>query len=158
MRQEEKSTAVSLWVSRTQRGRPLVIWVRRKWRTNSEALLQEKNNFKRPNAHASPDPLANLCENWVLAKFWCFTIHTYFLRVVHFNVTALKRQNRTDARRTSPCILHTFQSVYPPHGQWPAPMGSWRVYNFGQAATPPPGLRVLPYGSEMDALSNLFMI
>ncbi len=28
----------------------------------------------------------------------------------------------------SPCILHTFQSVIPPHGQWPAPMGSWRVY------------------------------
>ena len=24
-------------------------------------------------------------------------------------------------------ILRTFQSVNPPHGQWPAPMGSWRV-------------------------------
>ena len=24
-------------------------------------------------------------------------------------------------------ILHTFQSVCPSHGQWPAPMGSWRV-------------------------------
>ncbi len=27
----------------------------------------------------------------------------------------------------SPCILHIFQSVSPPHWQWPAPMGSWRV-------------------------------
>ncbi len=27
-----------------------------------------------------------------------------------------------------PCILHTFRSVNPPHWQWPAPMGSWRVY------------------------------
>ncbi len=35
-----------------------------------------------------------------------------------------------DARRTSPCILHTFQSVNLPHGQWPAPMGSWRVLLF----------------------------
>ena len=26
-------------------------------------------------------------------------------------------------------ILHTFQSVNPPHGQWPAPMGSWRVFH-----------------------------
>ncbi len=26
-------------------------------------------------------------------------------------------------------ILLTFQSVCPPHGQWPAPMGSWRVYH-----------------------------
>ncbi len=35
-----------------------------------------------------------------------------------------------DASCTSPCILHTFQSVCPPHGQWPAPLGSWRViYN-----------------------------
>ena len=25
----------------------------------------------------------------------------------------------------------TFQSVNPPHGQWPAPIGSWRVYLFG---------------------------
>ncbi len=28
------------------------------------------------------------------------------------------------------CILHTFQSINPPHGQWPAPMGSWRVSNW----------------------------
>ena len=35
-----------------------------------------------------------------------------------------------DARCTSPCILHAFQSVCPPHGQWPAPMGSWRVMLF----------------------------
>ncbi len=27
-------------------------------------------------------------------------------------------------------ILHTFQSVSPPHGQWLAPMGSWRVASF----------------------------
>ncbi len=27
-------------------------------------------------------------------------------------------------------ILHTFQSVNPPHGQWPDPMGSWRVSRF----------------------------
>ena len=27
-------------------------------------------------------------------------------------------------------ILHTFRSVYPPHGQWPAPIGSWRVLHF----------------------------
>ncbi len=27
-------------------------------------------------------------------------------------------------------ILHTFQSVNPPHKQWPAPMGSWRVPGF----------------------------
>ncbi len=25
-------------------------------------------------------------------------------------------------------ILHIFRSVYPPHGQWPAPIGSWRVH------------------------------
>ena len=24
-------------------------------------------------------------------------------------------------------ILHTIRSVNPPRGQWPAPMGSWRV-------------------------------
>ena len=33
-----------------------------------------------------------------------------------------------DARRSSPCILHTNLSVYPPNGPWPAPMGSWRVF------------------------------
>ncbi len=26
---------------------------------------------------------------------------------------------------------HTIWSEYPPHGQWPAPMGSWRVINAG---------------------------
>ncbi len=30
---------------------------------------------------------------------------------------------------TSPCMLQTIQSANPPHGQWPAPMGSWRVSN-----------------------------
>ncbi len=30
-------------------------------------------------------------------------------------------------RGVPPCILHTFQSVYTPYGQWPAPIGSWRV-------------------------------
>ncbi len=25
-------------------------------------------------------------------------------------------------------FVHTIPTVYPPHGQWPAPMGSWRVY------------------------------
>ncbi len=23
--------------------------------------------------------------------------------------------------------VHAIRSVYPPHGQWPAPMGGWRV-------------------------------
>ncbi len=23
--------------------------------------------------------------------------------------------------------IHTFRSVFPPNGQWPAPIGSWRV-------------------------------
>ncbi len=32
-----------------------------------------------------------------------------------------------DARCSSLCILYTIRSVYPPHGQWPAPMGSWGV-------------------------------
>ncbi len=32
------------------------------------------------------------------------------------------------ARCSSLCILHTFRSVNPPHWQWPAPMGSWRVF------------------------------
>ncbi len=27
-------------------------------------------------------------------------------------------------------ILHTFQSVYPTHGQWPAFICSWRVFYF----------------------------
>ncbi len=31
-------------------------------------------------------------------------------------------------RGVPPYILHTIRSVYPPHGPWPAPMGSWRVY------------------------------
>ncbi len=44
------------------------------------------------------------------------------------NITFLKQQR--DARHTSPCILLTFQSVNPPHGQWPAPMGSWRVIHY----------------------------
>ncbi len=35
-----------------------------------------------------------------------------------------------DARRTSPCVLHTFRSVFLPNGQWPAPSGSWRVFYF----------------------------
>ena len=35
-----------------------------------------------------------------------------------------------DARCASPCILHTFWSVSPPHWQSPAPMGSWRVHIF----------------------------
>ena len=34
---------------------------------------------------------------------------------------------RIDARRTFPSVLHTFRSVYPSHGQWPAQIGSWRV-------------------------------
>ncbi len=29
-----------------------------------------------------------------------------------------------------PRILHTFHSENPPDGQWPAPMGSWRVFLF----------------------------
>ncbi len=28
----------------------------------------------------------------------------------------------------APCILHTVWSVSQPHGQWPAPMGSWRLF------------------------------
>ncbi len=32
------------------------------------------------------------------------------------------------SRCSPPCILHTIRSGYPHHGQWPAPMGSWRVY------------------------------
>ncbi len=31
---------------------------------------------------------------------------------------------------SSPCILHKSQSVNPSHWQYPAPMGSWRVWNF----------------------------
>ena len=36
------------------------------------------------------------------------------------------------ARSTSPCILHTFESANQSHGQWPAPMGSWRVQYYGR--------------------------
>ena len=38
-----------------------------------------------------------------------------------------KHRATADARCTSAYILRIFQSVNPPHGQWPAPMGSWRV-------------------------------
>ncbi len=38
-----------------------------------------------------------------------------------------------DARCFSTCILHTFWSVNPPHWQWPAPMGSWRVSLLGKS-------------------------
>ena len=34
------------------------------------------------------------------------------------------------SQHTSPCILHTFPSVYPHNGKWPAPIGSWRVNYF----------------------------
>ncbi len=40
---------------------------------------------------------------------------------------------KTVRPRTSPSILHTFWSVHPHHWQWPAPMGSWRVIDYGQA-------------------------
>ncbi len=46
------------------------------------------------------------------------------LKKVPVQSIALQR----NARCSSPCILHTFRSVNPPHWQWPAPMGSWRVY------------------------------
>ncbi len=47
-----------------------------------------------------------------------------------------------DARCSSPCILHTFPSVYLPHWQWPAPMGSWRVQ----------------YTCKAKEISNLFQL
>ncbi len=28
----------------------------------------------------------------------------------------------------STCMLHTIQTAHPPHGQWQAPIASWRVY------------------------------
>ena len=68
----------------------------------------------------------------------CFT-HSRLL-VIHNNglwfclcvcpheMTCCSQWTYGHARCSSPCILHTIRSVYPPHGQWPAPMGSWWVY------------------------------
>ncbi len=37
---------------------------------------------------------------------------------------------RAEASHYLSMYIASFQSVCPPHGQWPAPMGSWRVYYF----------------------------
>ncbi len=50
------------------------------------------------------------------------------------------------------CILHTFQSVNPPHGQWPAPMGSWRVPVF-----PPIQIVQAHYGRTKDQSLSLLL-
>ena len=74
---------------------------------------------------------------WHLAKCCTITIITIWeywqgARVAG-KVPKLKRvpgrsvARQRDASCTSPSILHISQSVYPPHGQWPAPSGSWRV-------------------------------
>ncbi len=51
-----------------------------------------------------------------------------FLPSFCVSVRSIARQR--DVRCSSPCILHTFWSVNPPHGQWPAPIGSLRVLYF----------------------------
>ena len=47
-----------------------------------------------------------------------------------YSRTSLQRTLRVFVSR-GPIVLHTFQSVNPTHGQWPARMGSWRVLYYG---------------------------
>ena len=65
----------------------------------------------------------------------CMSYHSYILVIIIFFLAFLPSRRVSHALLlqpmglgcSSPCILHTFQSVNPSHWQWPAPMGSWRV-------------------------------
>ncbi len=69
----------------------------------------------------------------LLTKFW--NIHNnglwFCLSVRPHEMTSASAANGPTLFKNSDdktrYILHTIRSVYPPHGQWPAPMGSWRV-------------------------------
>ncbi len=55
----------------------------------------------------------------------------YFLEirwlVTVCSIKTVRPRSSIFGTHASLCVLHTFQSVFPPNGQWPAPIGSWRV-------------------------------
>ncbi len=82
------------------------------------------------------DPLSCPTMDCYIPKLYTYQMQAVCFQVLQYMVVMPDRWIRIG------WILLTFQSVCPPHGQWPAPMGSWRE---SAAGSIPPHWQVLQY-------------